>query len=402
MKILLLSPIEPFSMHDGVSLRITNLFKILGPRHQIDLICFVEHEIDNKEFPTHVNDIFHKTQTVYHIPAWKKKEEGWIKELMNVFYFDIDLKKESSEMGSRLAVALNNNIYDIIFAIGIDFMPYLYIDKNIPFIVDMVDSLSLPLYRDFRISNNFFEKLRYLKRFFIQSQREKKYLTKCEKVIVVSYKDAEAIRKSCSNIKVEIIPNGVDTGYFNPRQTIQNGPSLLFTGVMDFPPNVQAMLYFVQSIFPQLQNHYPDIILNIVGKSPTPDVVKLNTLNKYINVTGFVEDIRPYFEKSTIYICPMISGAGIKNKLLEAFAMGKAVVATALACEGIEATHGKHLLIAQNSNDFIKHVFELLKNVKLRQELGKNARGLVEEKYSWAAQANKLDNLLKEIIAKDN
>jgi glycosyltransferase involved in cell wall biosynthesis len=392
----------PYSLYEGVSLRVKNLFKLLGSRHQIDLICFVENEIENKKFLKDGANIFRKIQTICHIPFWKNKDEGRFKKLINVFYFDIDLKKESSKLRSQLPITINNNKYDVIFCIGMNFIPYLDIDKNIPVVVDMVDSSALPLYRDFQISNNFFEKLRYLKRFFIQSQREKKYLTKCEKVIVVSYKDAEAIRKSCSNIKVEIIPNGVDAGYFNPRQTIQNGPSLLFTGVMNFPPNVQAMLYFVQSIFPQLQNHYPNIILNIVGKSPTPDIVKLNTMNKHINVTGFVEDIRPYFEKSTIYICPMISGAGIKNKLLEAFAMGKAVVATALACEGIEAIHRKHLLIAQNADDFIKYVSELLSNMHMRQELGENARRFVEDKYSWSAQANKLDNLLKEIIAKDN
>ena len=401
MNILLLSPVIPYPLHDGLRLRIYNLFKLLSANYQIDLLCFVENEIDKEEYLTKLNKLFQKTQIVYHTPAWKNKPRGGFHNLINLFYFDIGLKKESTVMCSKLTRAINNNKYDLIYCSGIEMIPYLDGYNNIPIVVDMVDSLTLPIYRDFKISKNILEKLRCLKRLFIMRQWERKYLSKCKKIIVVAGKDADSIRKGHSNLKIEIIPNGVDTSFFISKQDMQNGPSLLFTGVMNFSPNEQAMLYFVQSIFPQLQNQHPNIILNIVGKSPTPEIMQLNTLNKQINVTGFVDDIRPYFEKSSIYICPMISGAGIKNKLLEAFAMEKAVVATTLACEGIETIHGKHLLIAQNADDFIKYVSELLKDVKLRQELGKNARRLVEEKYSWAAQANKLDNLLKEIIVRE-
>ena len=146
------------------------------------------------------------------------------------------------------------------------------------------------------------------------------------------------------------------------------------------------------------RGNFPHISLTVVGSDPPTALVDLSRIDKRISVTGFVEDVRPYLQKAEVYLCPMRDGGGTRLKILDAMSMGKAIVSTSKGCEGIEVSAEKDVLIGDTPGEFIKQIGRLLGNSGLRKEIGKSARILVEEKYSW----QKIGKTLEKIYSGDH
>lgn len=161
-------------------------------------------------------------------------------------------------------------------------------------------------------------------------------------------------RAKISHERILTISNGVDSNYFKPDTSVINGKnSIIFRGIMSFQPNIDACLYFIKEIFPMFKREIPDIKFYIVGSNSPHKIKKLSSSD--IVITGYVEDIRKYMGRCMVNIAPMISGSGIKNKILEAMAMEIPTVATSLATDGIEGlSDEKNVLIAKNSEEFAK------------------------------------------------
>ncbi len=161
---------------------------------------------------------------------------------------------------------------------------------------------------------------------------------------------------------------------------------------MGWHPNADAMIYFCQDILPAVQNDFPDLQLYIVGLHP-PEQVKALGKRPNIYVTGFVPDVRPYIADASVYIVPLRAGSGTRLKILEALAMGKAVVSTHIGAEGLDVTDGRHLLLANQPQEFAARICELLRDPSRRRMLGQAGRALVEEIYDWQAVAANLDSV---------
>jgi glycosyltransferase involved in cell wall biosynthesis len=153
---------------------------------------------------------------------------------------------------------------------------------------------------------------------------------------------------------------------------------------MDFRPNVDAVLWFVREALPLIQAEIPDVHLNVVGQRPHR---RLNPLkkNSSVTLTGWVEDVRPYIANAELYVAPLRMGGGTRLKLLEAMAMGKAVVATRLGAEGYPVTDEHELILADTATEFTEAVVSLLRSPRRRAALGRTARGFVEQRYDWRA-----------------
>lgn len=171
-----------------------------------------------------------------------------------------------------------------------------------------------------------------------------------------------------------------------------NKPILLFTGAMDYYANIDGLVWFSKEIFPHLLKQFPSLTFYIVGRNPTPEVKAL--VNSHIKVTGYVEDIRPFYEMATIYVAPLRIARGIQNKILEAMAMARPVVATCKAFEGIEAIPGQDLLIADSGTEFIEKITTLLRDERRQTFLGVSARQRVESNYSWEHSLQMFEKIL--------
>ncbi|UEX77354.1 TIGR03087 family PEP-CTERM/XrtA system glycosyltransferase [Sediminicurvatus halobius] len=197
--------------------------------------------------------------------------------------------------------------------------------------------------------------------------------------------------------RVHAVPNGVDTEYFSPEKCGENPfggtHTLVFTGAMDYRPNVEAVLWFAREIFPRIREREPDTAFCVVGLRPTPAVEAL-AREAGISVTGRVPDVRPYVGHAAAVVAPLTIARGIQNKVLEAMAMAKTVVCTPQALEGIDVRHGEHLFVASDPKPFVEAVLALIQRPERAAELGANAMRYVREHHSWAASVAAVEALL--------
>jgi polysaccharide biosynthesis protein PslH len=191
-----------------------------------------------------------------------------------------------------------------------------------------------------------------------------------------------------------VVRTGVDTEYFMPSPIDTTPePHLVFTGSMDWLPNEDAMAHFCRDILPLIREQEPNVRLSIVGRAPTPLVRAL--ASESIDVTGTVDDVRPYMRNSAVYVVPLRIGGGTRLKIFEAMAMGKAVVSTTVGAEGLPVVDGEHALIADEPAAFADAVVSLLRNAARRTALERAARSLVVEHYDWSAVGGELDDALR-------
>jgi len=193
--------------------------------------------------------------------------------------------------------------------------------------------------------------------------------------------------------RVSNIATGVDINYFQPRALPSPAPSITFTGSMDWMPNQDGIRFFRSEILPRVHAQVPDAELWIVGRCPSREVQSLASGS--VHVTGRVQDVRPYLEKSPVYVVPLRFGSGTRIKIFEAMAMGRAVVSTALGAEGLPVKHGENILIADRPDQFADSVVRLLKNPEYAAKIGRAGRALVESQFSWSAVAEQFTAVLQ-------
>jgi len=219
-------------------------------------------------------------------------------------------------------------------------------------------------------------------------------------VVAVSEADRAALQRLVPGLDVTIVPNAVDVATYtsNDIQPSRLPPrSLIFTGKMDFRPNVDAVLWFCQEVLPQIRRKLPDARFYIVGQSPHRRVLRLAD-DPAVTVTGYVDDVRSYIAGACVYVVPLRIGGGTRLKVLEAMAMGKPIVSTSLGCEGFEGLEtGQELSLADTQDDFAQRVIELLGDASRREKLGQAARRFVEQRYDWRLIVPRLEQIYEKL-----
>jgi len=195
--------------------------------------------------------------------------------------------------------------------------------------------------------------------------------------------------------RLHVAPNGVDAGHFKPQgaRPRRDPNELLFIGHLAYPPNADAVAWFVRSVLPLVRRKVPKARLTVVGADAPPELAPLASVEG-VHFAGFAPDTRTHLWRAAVSVCPVRSGAGRQNKLLEAFAAGLPAVATSLAAQGAEAGAGKHLLVADGAADFADAVVRLLKAPALGRSLAARADGLLKGLYVWRANAAVLDRVM--------
>jgi sugar transferase (PEP-CTERM/EpsH1 system associated) len=206
---------------------------------------------------------------------------------------------------------------------------------------------------------------------------------KADLVAVTSERERSVLQGLLPESAVAVVPNGVDLERFARDERVPEGPhQVVFTGTMDYYPNTQAALFFAERCWPLIRREVPDATWQIVGRNPPPAVQRLGQLPG-VSVTGWVADVRPYLASAAVAIAPLLIGGGTRLKILEAFAMQKAVVSTSLGCEGIAVEPGRHLVVEDQPDAFAEAVTTLLRHPEQRAAYGAAGRALVEAAYSW-------------------
>lgn len=216
-------------------------------------------------------------------------------------------------------------------------------------------------------------------------------------IALTSGRDRDLVHEELPHARTRVIPNAVDVDAFAPSNTEREPATLLFLGAINYFPNTDGILYFLDEIFPRIVAARPDVKLQIVGMGPPESVLARRAPN--VEITGYVEDPMPYLDRATLMVVPLRIGGGTRFKVVEAMAKGKAIVSTRLGAEGIDLEHERDVLFADDPEAFAAEVVRALSDPSLVDRLGRSARALAEERYSWRAAVAELEEFYAEIAS---
>ena len=225
---------------------------------------------------------------------------------------------------------------------------------------------------------------------------ERRACAAADLVVAVSDDDRHQLQTLAPGSRCVAIPTGVDTSFFRPSAATEVPHRLVFTGSMDWYPNEDAILFFVNEILPRIRAEIADVTLSVVGRNPTARL-RAAAEGAGVVVTGTVDDVRPYVHEAALYVVPLRVGGGTRLKIFEALAMGKAVVSTRVGAEGLAVTPGRDVAIADQPETFARTVVALLRDPSRRHALGSAGRLLVQRRYSWEQVSADFDHCCQSI-----
>jgi glycosyltransferase involved in cell wall biosynthesis len=221
-------------------------------------------------------------------------------------------------------------------------------------------------------------------------------------IYLCSAMDERRLLDEIPGARTAVIPNAADVEYYRPRATDPppDGRTVVFFGFLSYVPNIDGVIHFVQDIWPRIAEAHPEARCKIIGAQPPPSLLAL--AGPRIELTGFVADLRPHLSSAAAVVVPLRLGGGTRLKIVEAMAMGKAIVSTTLGAEGINAISGRHVIIEDEPAAFADAVNGLLAEPGLAARIGQSARELAVEQYAWSGAARALEGFYRRILEADS
>lgn len=423
-RLLFLTPQVPYPPHQGTTIRNYNLLANLAGEYEIHLLCF-QNSTDN---PPGNSPLPHFCSVIEAVPSPAPRS------LLNRAFKtvaspspDMGLRLASKTFQAQLGMLLERHRYDVVQIEGIEMAPYglwlmqhplwrnaqqkadlptipigrprlVFDDHNAEYVLQQraweTDRLKPARWHAAAYSLVQWDKLK---------RYERQMCQQADRVIAVSEADRDALLRLDPRLDITVIPNGVDLDYYasyrreNDPQAPDYGPNaLVFTGKMDFRPNVDAATWFAHEVLPLIRREISDATFVVVGKEPPARVQELARLPG-VTVTGFVPDIRAHIAAAAVYVVPLRMGGGTRLKVLEAMAMRSPLVSTRLGCEGFPLTDGEEVLFADDAATFARSAAALLRDPGRRERLGEAGRRFVEETYGWQAIVPRLKAVYREL-----
>lgn len=286
----------------------------------------------------------------------------------------------------------NQQRYDLIWASGWDFFVNIPLPGRTPVLADPIDDGVLEHWLEFRHSQSALTALRMIKRIVTNFAFERRFFGRSDRVLFVSERDANVFSSLCPGVPVSIVNNGVDTEFFQPSGGSPDSHAVIFEGNLGFAPNADGVLFFLRKILPLIRLEEPSVEFWIVGADPPHEIGDF--ASEHIHITDFVEDVRPFVDRASVFVCPLRKGAGIKNKVLQAWSMAKPVVATKASVGGLRVREGENIVVRSDPAGFAQAVIELIRNPEKRTALGQNARQTVIREYTWQRKAAELEEVM--------
>ena len=406
MKLLLLTPQSPFPPRQGTTLRNFYLLRHFAANHEVHLFSCLAPQDDHLPAPQLL-------QMCARVECFRQPERSLGRRLQDSLLAgkpDMALRLAHEKAHSLLQKMLAEESYDLVQVEGIEMARYgsqilrmaeprpavVFDNHNAEFLLQrraaMMDARRPARWHAASYSLLQWRKLYRYERAFCQA---------VDGIVAVSEPDRQALASLAPERPIVKVPNGVDLARYVPQPLPSaSPPALVFTGKMDYRPNVDAMLWFGLQVLPRIRRQI-DVRLQIAGMSPHPRLDRLRAVPD-VELTGAVEDIVRYIHGSAIYLAPMRVGGGTRFKVLEAMACARPIVSTSLGVEGIPVRDREHLLIADDPRSFADAVLGLLRDQaaggKRSRALGEAARTLVEKRFSWDTILPRLDAFHTQLV----
>ncbi|MYF97989.1 glycosyltransferase [Candidatus Poribacteria bacterium] len=395
MKILFLSPTVPYPLTDGGRIRVYNLLKQIALKNDITLLA-LETQQSDKSSVTHIEQFgikVHIVQNSATLPrvSLRTLTSACIKrQPITVARYNVPAYRQ------KLRELLASETYDLVHYEMFHTAQF-YTETNLPSVLSQQNVDSAIWHRLTGETSNLFYKCAYWTQRRAFQRYERVLSPRFDAVTCTSDIDAKVFQQFCGDDVVKVIPNGVDVSHYQPDFASEAPAHLIYIGSMDWYPNEDAVSFFAEEVLPQVQKNVPDVKFSIVGGNPSARVQQLAD-REGVEVTGRVPEIKPYFAEATVFVVPLRIGSGTRLKILEALAMGKAVVSTTVGAEGLALRDGEEILIADDPIDFAKAVIKLLTNPPLRKQIGEKGRASVEQDYDWRNIGKKLLTVYESVM----
>lgn len=382
MRILFLSGWFPYPPNNGARKRVYYLMKALAKNHNVFLVSLLQDD-SKREDAAKLNDICEVVSL--HESRWFKPYT--LKSLLGYFSSRPRSIVDTYNSSIRDAVkkAIDQVDPDVVIVSTLDVVEYMLnlIDKP-SILIDHNCEFAVLKRKSEHISSRI-KRWRHEIGWKKFARWETMICSKFSAVVMVSEQDKQQLLDFAPHLSnINVIPNGVDIEHFVPTNWSPEKDMLVYHGALTYGANLDGVVYYASSIHPFLKINHPDVKLRVTGRT---DGVDLGVIEDWsgIELTGYVDDIRDILYTSAACVIPLRQGGGMRHKIPEAMAAGVPVVSTSMGAEGLDCTHGEHLLIADSPDEFAAAVGQLLTNKDLTQHLRNNARKLMVERYSWSA-----------------
>lgn len=394
MRILMLTPYLPFPLHSGGQIRTYNLLKQLTAKHEVTLFALIKDETEKQ----YIEELEKYCKKVRVFKRTKKPFtlSNIIRTAVSSYPFLV-IRNYVSEVRDAVQKELQEHSYDVIHAETFYMMPHLppthiptlLVEQTIEYLgYESYAAKVSPLLRP--ILKIDIHKIKKWERFFWNY---------CDQLVVMSEEDKKFIAAEIGDKKkIEVVENGVDTAWFAEKKRQEpEQPTLLSVGTFKWLPNIEAVTFLVEKVWPLIKKKIPNCKLWIVGASPTDQILTFSRTDSSITVTGNIPDIRDAFTQSHLLAAPVFSGKGTRYKILEALATETPVVATQTAVEGLGVENNKHVSISNTAEKMAAAIVELLKSKEKRKSLAQNGKKYVTEHFDWKMISQKLDIIYQRI-----
>lgn len=401
MRVLMLTPYLPYPLLSGGQVRTYNLLKQISKEHEVTLFALIKRE-DELQYIKELEPYCHK------IKLFKRTAKPWHPRNILLAGFTpfpfVVTRNLVMALKREIAQELKAIKYDLIHVETFYMMPSIP-KTTVPTIL-VEQTIEYLGYEDFAAKiGRRWPLLRPLLNWDIAKIRywEKHYWRRCDRLVTVSEDDRDFIRQVEPSIKkIDVVSNGVDIDFFSQvKKNLSSRPNILFVGTFHWLPNVEAVEFLVDQIWPLIKRALPDVTLRIVGPSPTKKIIDYEKQDKQITVTGRVPDIREEYAKANILLAPVFSGKGTRYKVLEAMASETPVVGTSIALEGIQAEPDKHFLLGETAEEMAKVAIELISDKERQIRMGKSGKEFVGHRFSWEIIAKDLLTVYEKTTAKN-
>lgn len=397
MKILFLSPTVPYPLTDGGRIRVYNLLKQIAEKNGVSLLA-LETQPTDAESITHIQQLDVDVHLVSNASTLPRVSLGTLlsaffkRQPITVARYDVPAYRQ------KLRELLTNGTFDIVHYEMFHTAQF-WTETDLPSVLSQQNVDSAIWGRLQGETANLFYKCAYWTQKLAFQRYERVLSPRFDVVTCTSDIDAAVFQQYCEEGGVKVIPNGVDVTHYSPESASEAPAHLIYIGSMDWYPNEDAVSFFAEEVLPHIQKSVPDVKFSIVGGNPSARVQKLADREGVV-VTGRVPEIKPYFAEATVFVVPLRIGSGTRLKILEALAMGKAVVSTTVGAEGLALRDGEEIFIADEPKAFAEAVTRLLIDSDLRQRIGGNGRARVEQDYDWRNIGKKLLAVYESVIDK--
>jgi glycosyltransferase involved in cell wall biosynthesis len=385
MKILFLSTWFPYPLSQGSKIRAYHLLRALSERHQIALLSFQDDPVA-PEWRDHLKKFCSHIEVIPRNPfatTQGKRIRGWfsLKPSSVVATY-------SPEMAERVLEIASDWHPDRIVALTFVTAPYALLAKSVAGnavrVVD-VDNLMAPMLRSaYQSARGTILRARNLLAWRKFYRFERQLFSGFDLCLAVTEQDRQQLDKLLKGRvkQIGVVANGVDTVHNQPANISPESNTLVYNGALTYSANYEAMEHFLSHILPLVTAEVPNVCLRITGKTEGVALDRL-CMNKNVQLTGYLEDIRPTITSSWACVVPLLTGGGTRLKILESMALGTPVISTSKGAEGLDAIDGRHLLIADTPGRFAEQTIRLLRDAELRSRLALNARQLVASQFDW-------------------